>query len=194
MPAKLSVGISRKITLSQNGSLEAGCHVELDIPGTLLMGDQQRFQSQVRSAYLACAEAVDDELARQQAGATSDRRRVEAGRTKPPPDAPPAQPDAGNSVGGRQPARRGDPANGAAAKGAAGNSHGVSRKQLDYIQQLARQVPELGTRRLDALTRRMYGRPAADLTSLEASSLIDTLKAAKAGEIHLEHVFSGEAT
>jgi len=46
-------------------------------------------------------------------------------------------------------------------------------------------------RRLDELAQRMFSKPLAGVSSLEASSLIDSRKAIKAGQINLEDILSG---
>lgn len=68
MALKLSLGIQKKVGLPDYGSLGASCHVEFDLDGTLHDAQLERFHDQVRRAYAACAQAVNDELARQQAG------------------------------------------------------------------------------------------------------------------------------
>jgi hypothetical protein len=160
---KINIGLSKKIGLPDYGSLGASCHVEIDWPGSL--ADQEEFQRQVRAAYLACGKAVNDELARQR-GDGSQQQVSQSGGT-------------GN---GHTAGSNGNSGNG---------SHRATPKQLEYIQQLARQIRGLGTRRLDDLAGRMFGKPLADLTSLDASGLIDTLKAIKAGSVNLDDALNG---
>ncbi len=73
-------------------------------------------------------------------------------------------------------------------------SHAASQKQIGFIHQLARGIRGLGPRNLDQLTGRMFGKPLAGLTSMDASSLIDTLKAIKEGSVSLDAALNGSPT
>ena len=67
---KLNVGISKKIGLPDYGSLGTTCNVEVEVDGRLIFDDLDGFHQKVRQAYVACAQAVNDELVRQQSSAS----------------------------------------------------------------------------------------------------------------------------
>ena len=166
MPLKLNLGLSKKLGLPDYGSIGASCNIELELPASILADDLAGFHRHVQQAYAACAEAVDNELVRRQEPRTAGNGGSKGpGRTKP----------AENGTARTSP-----------------NGHRASDKQLDYIRQLARQVPGMGVRRLEGLAQKMFGKPVAELTSLDASGLIDALKDVKAGKIDLDAVLSGE--
>jgi len=171
MPLKLNVGLSKKIGLPDYGSLGATCNVEIELEHSILATDLEKFQANVRRAYVACSQAVNDELARHQAtGASAADQQPETG----PADTA-ATPGNGHRNG-----------NGA-------GSHSATQKQLDYAGQLAGQIRGLGVRKLETLSGKMFAKPLAGLTSLEASSLIDTLKAIKDSQIDLQAALKGAA-
>ena len=66
MPLTLNVGLSKKIGLADYGSLGASCNVAVELPHNLI-ADPEAFRRQVQAAYVACAQAVNDELARHRA-------------------------------------------------------------------------------------------------------------------------------
>lgn len=83
MPLKLSVGISKKIGQPDYGSLGASCHVEVELDASLLHDDLETFHRHVSNAYIACCQAVNDELHRHSSG--SRETAIPEQRHDPPP-------------------------------------------------------------------------------------------------------------
>jgi hypothetical protein len=67
MPLRLNVGVSKKLGLPAYSSVGASCNLEVELENGLLR-DPAGFRDQVQGAFLAARRAVDDELARLQAG------------------------------------------------------------------------------------------------------------------------------
>lgn len=63
---KLSVGISKKVGQPDYGLLGASCFIEVELDQSLIFDDLEGFQDRVKHAYVACRQAVSDELGRQQ--------------------------------------------------------------------------------------------------------------------------------
>ena len=182
MPLKLSVGLSKKIGQPDYGSLGASCHVEFELDAGLLDSDLERLHHHARRAYVACAQAVNDELARHQQAASRNGSSPAA--------------DNGSQASGQSNGH----GNGNGHNGSSVNCHGnghqsgaqrITGKQLEYVRQLAGQIRGVGIRRLEALAQRMFAKPLADLSSLDASGLIDVLKDIKAGRIELDAALNG---
>jgi hypothetical protein len=158
-----NVGLSKKVGTTNYGSLGATCNVTFEAGHDLLDSDLASFHQKVKNAFVACRQAVQDELAREQASGGNSQA---------------------NGAGSGHAAQ-------ASNNGSNGNGHAAttaSEKQLGYAKQLAKGIQGLGTRRLETLSQKMYGKPLVGLTTLDASNLIDTLKSIKAGEIDINAV------
>jgi hypothetical protein len=163
---KINCGLAKKQGLPNYGSISANCGVEFEVDAAVL-GDAETFQRHVRNAYAACRDAIVQELARQQG----------------------SEPVAAVATNG--PAGNGTATQGAKPQNS--NSNRASEKQVEYIRQLAKQIPGMGVRRLDDLAQQMYHKPLADLTTFEASGVIDCLKGIQAGEIDLQAALGDRA-
>jgi hypothetical protein len=179
MAMKVNLGLSKKLGLANFGSVGATCNLELEMDQSLLQSDPEGFQQRVRRVYAIAAQAVSDELARQvgtqPAGAAAGNAPAEPANAVAGPT--------GNGTGNR-PTGNGQ---------RTGNGHTASAKQLEYARQLAGQIKGLGVRKLESLAQKMYQKPLAALTTLDASGLIDTLKAIKDGRINLDTVLNEAA-
>jgi hypothetical protein len=159
---KINCGLAKKLGLPNYGSISANCGVEFEVDAAVL-GDAETFQRHVRNAYAACRDAVVQELARQQG----------------------SEPAAAVATNG--PAHNGTATQGAKPQNGNGQQgNRASEKQVEYMRQLAKQISGMGVRRLDGLAQQMYHKPLADLTTFDASGVIDCLKGIKAGEIDLQ--------
>ena len=67
MPLSLNVSHSKKIGLPNYGSQGAYCSVEIELDGSLLKDNPERFHQEVRDAFAACRAAVEEELSRDSA-------------------------------------------------------------------------------------------------------------------------------
>ena len=183
MPTTINVGLSKKLGLPDFGSVGATCNVTFEADHNLLDRDLEGFQQRVKNAFAACRDAVQNQLAREiNASAGNDH-----GGAMPEPT------KAANGANGNNGNDAGASNNYANGNGSNGNGHGASEKQLAFARQLAKAIQGLGIRRLETLAQRIFGKPLAAMTSLDASGLIDTLKSVKDGKIDLNSIVSRAA-
>ena len=187
MPLKISVGLCKKLGLPNYSSVGAHCDVEIEADASLIQNDLEAFHARVRSVYIACRQAVQDELAQHQPAACPSPNGQMSTSTEGRPNAAAANAN-GHDNNGHD--NNGHDTNG---RHNGNGGYRATQKQLDYIQQLARQIKGLGVRRLESLAQTMFSKPLAGLSSLDASGLIDALKAIKAGEISLDAALDGAA-
>jgi hypothetical protein len=173
MPLTVNVGYSEKLGRPEFGSIGASCHVECELDGRLAFDDPEKLQSKIQELYIACSRAVQNELDRHRSAGTVASSTATNGSRKSSKDARPTA----------------ESRSAAASNGS--TNHRASKRQLEYVEQLARQIAGLGTRHLESLAQRVCSKPLADLSSFDASSLIDTLKALKEGRLDVEAALKG---
>jgi hypothetical protein len=168
MALKVSSGVSRKLGLPEYSSVGAICNVEFEVDQSLLQNDLEAFQETLRRAYVACSQAVDDELARQtnRPAAPSDDRKL----------APPPQ--------------RRLPAD-AATDGHRQEDRSATEKQRSYIEALVERIESLGNGQLSTLTEAMFGKGIPEMNSREASALIVTLRGIRDGRLDVATALEG---
>jgi hypothetical protein len=162
-----NIGLTRKVGEANYGSRGASVSLELELESSLV-NDPQRLHSSIRQLFDMTRTAVEEELHR---NGQPDAATNGNGHHRQRPERPAPQTTAGST-----------------------NGHQASGKQIEYIARLAGQLPGFGPRRLEALAQKMFAKPLAGLTSMDASGLIDMLKAIKAGEVDLEKALNGAAT
>jgi hypothetical protein len=172
MPLTVNVGYSEKLGRPDFGSIGASCHIECELDGRLADDDPEQFRNRLRDLYANCAQAVQEELARRSLGEVVPRKMPTNGARKPGP----------NGATGRKTSSE--------TQGA--NNHRASARQIEYLERLARENHSIGIRRLESLAERICGKPLAGLSSFDASTLIDTLKAVKEGRLDVDAVLQGE--
>jgi hypothetical protein len=172
MPLTVNVGYSEKLGRPDFGSIGASCHIECELNGRPAYDDPEQFQNKIRDLYAACAQAVQEELARRSAGDLEPRKTATNGTSKHGPNGATARKTSPGTQGA--------------------NNHRASARQIEYLERLARENRSIGIRRLETLAERICGKPLAGLSSFDASSLIDTLKAVKESRLDLDAVLPGE--
>jgi hypothetical protein len=198
MPLKLNVGLMKKIGQPHYGSLCASCHLEIEMESSLLERDADAFHDRVRRTFAVCRRAVETELA------VGDLRRFDGPSTTLETAAGLATGDAGASRPlTEHAAKNGALKRGAVSAGAADGDRGVpggeeaflpaSASQIDYVRRLASRIGRAAGLRVEVLAQRRFGKPLAELSRHEATRLILTLRAVKAGELDWETVLEEPA-
>ncbi len=160
MPLTLNVGLSKKIGQPDYGSLGASCHIQLELEHSLIFTDLDSFHDKVRQAFVACNQAVKDELYRHQQPAAN------------PPAHNNGNGHAANGNGNGHP----PPANGQRTR--RDHTRAATASQVRAIEMIAKRVK---INLADILWNDFGVAQPGELSITEASQLIDELKASTNG-------------
>ena len=157
MAIKINVGVSKKIGLPDYGSAGGHCNIEIEADNSILDNAEQ-FLQRVKDAYEVARQSVEEELSHHRSGGVTSQTRSAS------------QPD-------KEPAPRQEYRNDTST----GNCYIASPKQQQFIVSLIKGVKGLDWRKLDKYCDTKFGKACSQLSSKEASTLIEDLKAAKSG-------------
>ena len=153
MTIKINVGVNKKIGLPDYGSAGSHCNIEIEADNSILDNAEQ-FLQRVKDAYEVARQSVEEELSHHRPGsATSQSRSASQSNAAP-----------------RQEHRSDNPTD---------NRYIASPKQQQFIASLVKGVKGLDWRKLDKYCDTKFGKVCSQLSSKEASALIEDLKAAK---------------
>ena len=188
---RLNIGFNRKLGEANFSSRGASVNLEIEVESGVVR-EPDKLQAKIDYLFKLAKASVDAQLngtsppQQPQPAANNNGNNGNNGNGTHA-NASAGQANGNGSGNGHSSAANG---NGSSNGSGNGNGHHASDKQLNFANQLAKGIRGLGTRRLESLSGRMFGKPLADLTSLDASSLIDTLKAIKEGRVSLDAALS----
>ena len=163
MTIKINVGVNKKIGLPDYGSAGGHCNIEIEADNSIL-DDAKHFLQRVKDAYEVARLSVEEELSHHRPG-----NGVSQSRSFSPPDKEPAPQ--------RQEYRQEYQSN----SNSGGSSYTSSPKQQQFIAALVKGVKGLDWRTVDRYCDTKFGKVCSQLSSKEASALIEDLKVAKSG-------------
>jgi hypothetical protein len=162
MTIKINVGVNKKIGLPDYGSAGGHCNIEIEADNSVL-NDAEQFLLRVRDAYEVARQSVEEELSHHRPG-----NAISNGASQ----------SRSSSQSEKEPAPRQEYRSNASA---IGNTYTASPKQQQFIAALVKGVKGLDWRTLDKYCNTKFGKACSQLSSKEASALIEDLKAAKSG-------------
>ena len=157
MAIKINVGVNKKIGLPDYGSAGGHCNIEIEADNSLLE-NADHFLQRVKDAYEVARQSVEEELSHHRPG-NAGRSNAYQQRDEPTQQ---RQEYRGNNSGDD-------------------SRYVVSEKQLTFIWQLCKGIKGLDKRSLEKYCDGKFGKASSQLSTREASALIEDLKAAKSG-------------
>lgn len=178
MPLKINVGLSKKVGLPDYGSLGASCHVEYEADASLLNTDLEGFQRQVKNAFIACRQAVQDELHRHQAADQALQPAVGASNGNGNPTGPTGNGHFRSNVSSSSSSRNGHSAN----VGSNGQRRTAGRKATASQVRALEAISDRLQFNIEQWLLEKYGiRAASELSIADASAAIDELNSTTSG-------------
>jgi hypothetical protein len=188
MPLKVNIGLAKKLGQPNYGSTGASCSLEFELDSGQISQDPDGFRKNLRNAYDACRQAIQDELHRQlnppdlQEGKVAEKEEPQIVDQEQVSSAPESA-IVSAAIPATMTSAATIPATSTPATcGLVQTSPRASQRQLNYVHHLAHGVSGLTPHRLEILSATICGKRLAHLTSADASLLIETLKDIQAGD------------